>query len=601
MRNRKYMGVSMRSKNVITMFIILFTWCSIGSVAADNLYTDNNDMSDMFGDLHSTNLTNESDSTSSLKDAFDKIKGGSSGEAALLTHNANAWAARWWMLKQASSTIDTTYFIVEQDVFGMSFLGHLLVKGKEGCKIRFMIDTKGSVKLTTSIFGQDYLQELEDNGNAQVVIYGPADKSIGTYIGETVKRVFTGDEASSAVAACNHDKIICIDNSLSMTGGRNIAHHYFAPFADSPDVFRDTDIMFKSEKITEEFRKAFLAEYKGRRNRKVHKEMPGFNVRRDVELTAAYIMMNTWLYASKLDDSTITDMLKSSEAREPYVKELMKAVKDELPKLGYKRNANNWDKKNYGVWAEELTRYPRLRGAGEFDPSSKFVSVEKIKVIDKGSSLNKIEDVIQKALTILTSNATESILIQNPYVVLTKPIVSALAAAAKRGVQITIVTNSPVSTDSKETQGFFLDKWPLYQAAIPNLKLKVLTGTRKLHAKTAIFDDVVSLVGTYNLDFMSAAVNSEIISVMWSESFASLLKETILNDPSYAADLYEYKIKLDSNGNPVDKDPSTSKIEPVIDQGPKDHVPPEILEEYKKVRKRTRAMEKHLPQLETLY
>ena len=65
-----------------------------------------------------------------LRKVFDSIPGGGAGQVLLLTDNLEAWAVRWWMMKNASSTIDTTYFIMEKDVFGMSFLGHLLKKGR---------------------------------------------------------------------------------------------------------------------------------------------------------------------------------------------------------------------------------------------------------------------------------------------------------------------------------------------------------------------------------------------------------------------------------------------------------------------------------------
>ena len=100
---------------------------------------------------------------------------------------------------------------------------------------------------------------------------------------------------------------------------------------------------------------------------------------------------------------------------------------------------------------------------------------------------------------------------------------------------------------------------------------------------------------------MSARINSEIISVTWSENFAAHLKDTIENDPSYKDDLFEYTIKMNEDGTPVDGDPSTSEIDPVVDTGARDHIPPELWEKYKKTRKKTSFMEKVLPQLAPLF
>jgi phosphatidylserine/phosphatidylglycerophosphate/cardiolipin synthase-like enzyme len=385
-----------------------------------------------------------------------------------------------------------------------------------------------------------------------------------------------------------------------MTGGRNIGHLYFAPSVDSPDVFRDTDILFRSKKVSDDLRVGFTSELTSPFNKKVHGEYIGLNIRRDIELTAAYIMMDEWLKGTPCTDDETEQLLTNEDKREQAAETLRLAVVKRLPELGFDRKANKWDTSNFMPWAMQLVALPHLKGAGLFDPESMFQSVECAKIIDKGSAQNDIEDQIQGALVKLAGAATKSIVIQNPYVVLTKMAVKAFADAGKRGVKITIVTNSPVSSDSKETQGFFLDKWPLYQAAIPNLKFLVLAGARKLHAKTAVFDDVVSLIGTYNLDYMSARVNSEILSVTWSEGFAGQLTESILNDPSYASDLFEYRIKMNDDGSPVDSDPSTPGIEPIVEQGAEDHVPQEIMDEYVKIRKKTRLMGK-LPQLNSLY
>ena len=48
-----------------------------------------------------------------------------------LPYNVSAWYARWHILENAKKSIDMTYFIVEQDIFGLSLLGMLMKKAKE--------------------------------------------------------------------------------------------------------------------------------------------------------------------------------------------------------------------------------------------------------------------------------------------------------------------------------------------------------------------------------------------------------------------------------------------------------------------------------------
>lgn len=82
------------------------------------------------------------------------------------------------------------------------------------------------------------------------------------------------------------------------------------------------------------------------------------------------------------------------------------------------------------------------------------------------------------------------------------------AQPAQYNGEVKILDNSPSSTGSDVTQAFFLEDWPKLLATIPNLKIFVATVERKLHAKVGVIDDQVSLVSSFNLDFLSSKVNS---------------------------------------------------------------------------------------------
>src|SRR5512134_2324302 len=73
-----------------------------------------------------------------LQDVFETFprKGGTNSRIELLKSNTEAWAARWRLLAEARESLDVSYFILNQDVFGFSFLGHLLHKAREGVRIR---------------------------------------------------------------------------------------------------------------------------------------------------------------------------------------------------------------------------------------------------------------------------------------------------------------------------------------------------------------------------------------------------------------------------------------------------------------------------------
>lgn len=76
----------------------------------------------------------------SLREAFDAIPGGGPARTRQLSGNVESWASTWDMLTRANRTIDATYFIVERDIYGFAFLGHLLRKQRQGARVRLMTD-----------------------------------------------------------------------------------------------------------------------------------------------------------------------------------------------------------------------------------------------------------------------------------------------------------------------------------------------------------------------------------------------------------------------------------------------------------------------------
>jgi putative cardiolipin synthase len=73
-----------------------------------------------------------------------------------------------------------------------------------------------------------------------------------------------------------------------------------------------------------------------------------------------------------------------------------------------------------------------------------------------------------------------------------------------------------------------------------------------LHGKVGVFDGRVTLLGSYNLDLLSAKVNGEITAAVWSPDFARQNLDVIegliaRGEP----DVYEYRIARDAAGQPL--------------------------------------------------
>jgi len=503
-----------------------------------------------------------------LRTSFDSL-GDSTGlaTAGLLTNNAQAWATRWWMLEHASTSIDTTYFILEKDIFGFAFLGHLLKKARAGKNVRLMIDAAGSASPWRSFkysgLGQDYLQELVNTGHASVHVYQPFSRRIPEQLRHPL--------SSTALIACNHDKILSVDGRYGLTGGRNISKSYFADPADMPEVFRDTDVYVDSAHSAAALRRAFEVEFDDPRlNDAIGPDRLGNWVPRDLELIGAYVLMDLWLKAPRLTTEQAVRLRVGNRAfHNRYVQELYDQTLRRLPNEGIGRPPTWHERARLRALARELTSYGALRGAGRnFSPETGAVLDASVKVLDRTSSVANGPDSLTGALLRLTRGAQHSIIIQNPYVVLTASTLAALEEAGRRGVQITILTNSPESTDSALTQAFFLRQWPRILARVSNLRLFVMSGKRKLHAKTAVFDRTVTWIGTYNLDYISNYVNGEVATATWSPSMAKATINAFHQDELDPANgVLEFKIARNADGTPRLKNG-----EPIVAYGPDDHL-----------------------------
>jgi len=390
----------------------------------------------------------------------------------VLEDNPHAWLERWSLLRDARERLDICYFILKQDVFGTAFLGHLVQKAREGVQIRILLDALGT-KMSRSFTGNDYLDALVNTGNITIRMYRPL-------IYRYTDAFLTLNPA--AVVVSEHDKILLADGRRALIGGRNISTEYFAPVEDDSRVFRDTDLALAGEEIGAALRAAFEAGYTSGEAKSVTREEVDLNDSTD-ELLLAYEAMDDWLHDR------------------PMTEPVLAAIKEK------------------GLsWLKELEEMPHLRGALRRElPTPREAEVL---LLDSRTRLVEADDPITRTLVRLVRSAREEIFIQNPYLVLPREAVDVLAEAAERGVRITIITNSPLSSDNAMSQAVFLEQWPELLARVPGLDLYVAPDRHNLHGKLAVFDGRLSLVGTYNLDLLSMAMNSELVAAIWSESVA---------------------------------------------------------------------------------
>src|ERR1051325_2443649 len=101
-----------------------------------------------------------------LRDAYESLPASADRTAlTLLLDNPAAWVARWRLLADTRESLDVSYLLLREGLFGGAFLGYLMKKAQAGVKIRLMLDGQGTTMSFTSPRGNDWLDTLANTGN----------------------------------------------------------------------------------------------------------------------------------------------------------------------------------------------------------------------------------------------------------------------------------------------------------------------------------------------------------------------------------------------------------------------------------------------------
>jgi cardiolipin synthase C len=128
-------------------------------------------------------------------------------------------------------------------------------------------------------------------------------------------------------------------------------------------------------------------------------------------------------------------------------------------------------------------------------------------------------------LTEVLEKAQQSIVLESPYFVPSRALLQLLDRKCAEGVHVTVVTNSMTSNDGLLPYVAYLKyRRHLVRSGVD---LREFKGPDCLHAKSAVIDGHLALVGSYNIDPRSENLNTEVMSVADDESVASELLAAI--------------------------------------------------------------------------
>ncbi len=152
---------------------------------------------------------------------------------------------------------------------------------------------------------------------------------------------------------------------------------------------------------------------------------------------------------------------------------------------------------------------------------------------------------IRADLLDLVVEAKSSIYVETPYLVVTKKLMKLLAKAADRGLHVRILTNSLHSTDNLFPQAGYIGRKK--KMARLGVELWEYRGPESLHAKTAVIDERLVIIGSYNVDPRSERLNTEVALVADDPELANQVLQSM---DAHLSDAW----LMDGHGKPLGSD-----------------------------------------------
>ncbi len=423
----------------------------------------------------------------------------------LQSFGADGYLTRMQMINAAERTLDLQYFIFRGDDTGRLLTDAALRAADRGVRVRMLIDDGETVA------GDEQIVALASHRSIEIRIFNPF-----RYRGH--RKTIRATEFMFNKSRLNyrmHNKLLVVDNSAALIGGRNIGDQYFQVNAE--EQFADNDV-FAVGPIVREISASFdqywndalsipneaLTKKSSRASLREHREL---TIEEPAEVNADGV-----------------DFVKRVNSGEPF----NGLISGRLPV----------------VWA----------------PAQLISDSPDKKSVEDGSENG---DSILPPLTRAALAVQSELLMITPYLVPGKEGMELFNELRRRDISIRVLTNSLVSSTALLAQsGYMGYRVPLLEAGIELYEIRSMLGntrgsgqtaamsrhgTYSLHAKMFVFDRHSIFVGSLNFDQRSMYLNTEIGLLIESPELAEELARRF-EAMVQPANAYQVLLQPDTSG-----------------------------------------------------
>jgi putative cardiolipin synthase len=433
----------------------------------------------------------------------------------LVRNGIDSLALRLLIADTAERTIDAQYYVVEDDVVGSAFIEALLDAADRGVRVRLLIDDMFTTGYDAAMAG------LDTHPNFEIRVFNPFE--------HRQSRLIDGLTSFPRINRRMHNKSFTVDSQVTIIGGRNIADEYFA--AQEDVNFFDLDVLAIGP-VVSDISRMFDAYW----NHPTAVPVPGF-----------------------------ADLPEDPESQLLALRERLARRRETAAGTPY-----------------ALAVKRQVRASVEMPVATAFTWAPYRLVFDspdKGIKARS-EDApsIRPPLIESLESAKNELIVVSPYFVPLASGVERFSEIQKRGVKVSIVTNSLAANDQKLVYGGYApSRKPLLQQEVRIFEVRSdgdVSGAQHvaeasattLHMKAFVVDRRELFVGSFNFDPRSAYINTELGVIIESpklaEFIASIVEEA-LPSQSWEAFLNEdgklrWRGLLDGEEVVLDKEPQTT-------------------------------------------
>lgn len=388
-----------------------------------------------------------------------------------LTHYYDAYLARLELVRHAKKTIDAQYYIFSNDEASVVFADELIKAAQRGVKVRILVDD------LLAKYRDKTMATIAEHKNIGIKLFNPTP-----YRG-TWGWIHMGLNLSK-YGRRMHNKMLVVDNSALVLGGRNIENIYFG--VSHKDLFIDNDILAIGPLAAE----------------------------------AANKFETYWNFEQSVD---IHDIYKGETLTQEEIDKIDFSAFETFKESDYFKDMKTRDLYHYF----QNRNIPLIYGRAKLfsDLPTKILIPENnatTHLVTRSGGVRPIEHTLK---------------VVNPYFVPNDNFIKQIKKMRAQGVEISVLTNSLATNDaipvyseySKYHKKLLELGVHLYEVKPNAVKYifkshsysKLKAPKTSLHAKTMIVDGKYFIIGSFNLDPRSRNLNTEVIALIESEALSA--------------------------------------------------------------------------------